>query len=53
MAAGLGLFRLADDLSGNYAASLCLCIGMQLVGSLITLCAPRVVREPVSATERG
>ena len=37
----------------RYAASLCLCIGLQLASSLIILCAPRVVREPVSATERG
>src|SRR5215468_1871834 len=37
--------------SGSYAASLCPCIGLQLASSLIILCAPRVVREPVSATE--
>jgi cyanate permease len=53
MAAGPGLFGLAHDLTGSYAASLCLCIGLQLVSSLIILCAPRVVREPVDATERG
>ena len=53
MAVGPGLFGLAHDLSGSYAASLCLCIGLQLASSLIILCAPRVVREPVSATERG
>jgi hypothetical protein len=53
MAVGPGLFELAHDLSGSYAASLCLCIGVQLASSLIILCAPRVVREPVSATERG
>ena len=53
MAAGPGLFGLAHDLSGSYAASLCLCIGLQLVSSLIILRAPRVVREPVRATERA
>jgi cyanate permease len=53
MAVGPGLFGLAHDLSGSYAASLCLCIGVQLASSLIILCAPRVVREPVNATERG
>jgi MFS family permease len=47
MAAGPGLFGLAHDLTGSYAASLCLCIGLQLASSLIILCAPRVVREPV------
>ena len=52
-AVGPGPFGLAHDLSGSYAASLCLCIGVQLASSLIILCAPRVVREPVSATERG
>ena len=45
--------RAPYDLSGSYAASLCLCIGLQLARSLIILCARRVVREPVSATERG
>jgi hypothetical protein len=50
---GPGLFGLAHDLSGSYAASLCLCIGLQLASSLIILCAPRIVREPVSATEGG
>ena len=49
MAAGPGLFGLAHDLSGSYAASLCLCIGLQLASSLIILCAPRV-REPVGAS---
>jgi hypothetical protein len=39
-------------LSGSYAASLCLCIGLQLASSLIILCAPRV-REPVGVIERG
>jgi cyanate permease len=53
MAAGPGLFGLAHDLTGSYAASLCLCIGLQLARSLIILCAPRVVREPVSAAERA
>ena len=53
MAAGPGLFGLAHGLSGSYATSLCLCIGLQLASSLIILCAPRVVREPVSATEGG
>jgi hypothetical protein len=43
MATGLGLFGLAHDLSGSYAASLSLCIGMQLMRSLIVLCAPWVV----------
>ena len=52
MAAGPGLFGLAHDLSGSYAASLCLCIGLQLTSSLIILCAPRV-REPVGVIERG
>jgi cyanate permease len=52
MAAGPGLFGLAHDLSGSYAASLCLCIGLQLAISLIILCAPRV-REPVGVIERG
>jgi MFS family permease len=33
MAAGPGLFGLAHDLSGSYAASLCLCIGLQLASS--------------------
>src|SRR5215813_5195566 len=51
MAVGPGLFGLVHDLSGSYAASLCLCIGLQLASSLIILCAPRVVREPVSAAE--
>ena len=51
MAVGPGLFGLAHDLSG--CPSLCLCIGVQLASSFIILCAPRVVREPVSATERG
>jgi hypothetical protein len=37
----------------HYAASLCLCIGLQLASSLIILCAPRVVCEPVSAAECG
>jgi cyanate permease len=53
MAAEPGLFGLAHDLTGSYAASLGLCIGLQLVSSLIVLCAPRVVRKPVDATERG
>ena len=53
MAAGPGLFGLAHDLTGSYAASLCLCIGLQLARSLIILCAPRVVREPVSTAERA
>jgi cyanate permease len=52
MAAGPGLFGLAHDLSGSYATSLCLCIGLQLASSLIILCAPRV-REPVGVIERG
>jgi cyanate permease len=47
MAAGPALFGLAHDLTGSYAASLCLCIGLQLASSLIILCAPQVVREPV------
>ena len=34
MAAGPGLFGLAHDLTGSYAPSLCLCIGLQLVSSL-------------------
>jgi MFS family permease len=49
MAAGPGLFGLAHDLSESYAASLCLCIGLQLASSLIILWAPRVVREPLGA----
>jgi MFS family permease len=49
MAAGPGLFGLAHDLSESYAASLCLCIGLQLASSLMILCAPRVVREPLGA----
>jgi cyanate permease len=53
MATGPGLFGLAHDSTGSYAASLCLCIGLQLAGSLIILCAPRVVREPVGAAECG
>lgn len=53
MAAGPGLFGLAHDLTGGYAASLCLCIGLQLASSLIILCAPRVVRGPVSAAKHG
>jgi cyanate permease len=53
MPAEPGLFGLAHDLSGSYAASLCLCIGPQLPSSLIILSALRVVREPVGATERG
>jgi MFS family permease len=53
MATGPGLFGLAHDLTGSYTASLCLCIGLQLAGSLIILCAPRVVREPVGAAECG
>ena len=53
MAAGPGLFGLAHDLSESYAASLCLCIGLQLASSLMILRAPRVVREPLGATERG
>ena len=53
MAAGPGLFGLVHDLSGSYAASLCLCIGLQLASSLIILCGPRVVREPVDVIERG
>ena len=52
MAAGPGLFGLAHDLSGSYAASLCLCIGLQLASSLIILRAPRV-RELVGVIERG
>jgi hypothetical protein len=49
MAAGPGLFGLAHDLSGSYAASLCLCIGLQLASAIIILRAPRVIREPVAA----
>ena len=40
MAAGPGLFGLAHDLSGSYAVSLCLCIGLQLASSLLILRAP-------------
>jgi cyanate permease len=50
MAPGPGLFGLVHDLSGSYAASLCLCIGLQLASSLIILRAPRV-REPVGVIE--
>jgi cyanate permease len=52
MAAAPGLFGLAHDLSGSYAASLCLCIDLQLASSLIILCAPRI-REPAGVIERG
>jgi hypothetical protein len=41
-----------SDMRRSYAASLCLCIGLQLASSLIILCAPRV-REPVGVIERG
>jgi hypothetical protein len=34
------------------SAAFCLCIGLRLASSLIILCAPWVVREPVSAAER-
>jgi cyanate permease len=47
MATGPGLFGLAHDLSGSYAASLCLCIGKQLASSLIILCAPQLVSQSV------
>jgi len=50
MAAGPGLFGLVHDLSGSYAASLCLCIGLQLASAVIILRAPRV-REPVDVIE--
>jgi hypothetical protein len=46
---GLSVFGLAHDLSGSYAASLCLCIGLQLASAIIILRAPRVIREPVAA----
>ena len=52
MAVGPGLFGLVHDLSGSYAASLCLCIGLQLASSLIILRAPRV-SGPASVIERG
>lgn len=48
-----GRYRAHSDMRRSYAAaSLCLCIGLQLASSLIILCAPRV-REPVGVIERG
>jgi hypothetical protein len=50
--ADLALFWLAHDFDRELCR-LCLCNCLQLASALIILCAPRVVREPVGAVERG
>ncbi len=52
-AAGPALFGLAHDLSGTYAASLCLCIGLQMASCLTILCSPRAVRSSAAVAETG
>jgi hypothetical protein len=53
IAAGPGLFGLAHDLGKSYATFSLPVHRPALASALIILRCPRIVREPIGATERG